>query len=35
LGCDSDGAHAPNERFAIDSFIKGIKSSAALLGRYK
>jgi acetylornithine deacetylase/succinyl-diaminopimelate desuccinylase-like protein len=31
LGLDSDGAHAPNERFKIDNFVKGAKASAYLL----
>ena len=31
LGQDSDGAHSPNERFLISSFIKGAKASAYLL----
>ena len=31
LGQDSDGAHSPNERFLIESFIKGAKASAYLL----
>ncbi len=31
LGQDSDGAHSPNERFLISSFINGAKASAYLL----
>ena len=31
FGLDSDGAHSTNEKFKIDSFIKGIKTSASLL----
>ncbi|MBN2511379.1 MAG: M20/M25/M40 family metallo-hydrolase, partial [Sedimentisphaerales bacterium] len=31
FGLDSDGAHSVNERFKIDNFIRGAKSSAYLL----
>jgi len=31
LGLDSDGAHSPNERFAVEHMVKGAKASAALL----
>jgi acetylornithine deacetylase/succinyl-diaminopimelate desuccinylase-like protein len=31
LGQDNDGPHSPNERFRIDSFIKGIRASTHLL----
>jgi len=31
FGLDSDGAHAPNERFKLDNFINGTKSSAYLI----
>jgi len=31
FGLDSDGAHSPNERFKVDSFIKGARTSAHLL----
>jgi succinyl-diaminopimelate desuccinylase len=30
-GLDDDNAHAPNEKFSLDSFHKGIKASARLL----
>ncbi|MCE5334379.1 MAG: dipeptidase [Desulfobacteraceae bacterium] len=29
-GCPDDGAHSPNERFCLDDFIRGIRSTAAL-----
>ena len=32
-GTDADGTHAPNENFSLDNFIKGIKTSTALLGK--
>jgi succinyl-diaminopimelate desuccinylase len=31
FGLDSDGAHSTNEKFKIDNFLKGIKTSASLL----
>ncbi len=31
LGQDNDGPHSPNERFRIDSFLKGIRASTFLL----
>ena len=31
FGTDQDGMHSPNERFAIENFIRGIKTSAVLL----
>ena len=31
LGLDDDNTHAPNEKFSLDSFHKGIKTSARLL----
>lgn len=31
LGLDSDGAHSPNERFAVKNLVGGAKASAALL----
>ena len=31
FGLDTDGAHSPNERFRVESFFKGIKTSACLL----
>jgi len=31
FGLDSDGAHSPNERFKVDSFLKGARASAHLL----
>jgi acetylornithine deacetylase/succinyl-diaminopimelate desuccinylase-like protein len=33
FGLDTDALHSPNERFAIDRFIKGAKSSASFLLR--
>jgi acetylornithine deacetylase/succinyl-diaminopimelate desuccinylase-like protein len=31
FGLDSDGAHSTNEKFKVDNFINGIKTSASLL----
>ena len=31
LGLDDDNAHAPNEKFSLDSFHRGIKTSAKML----
>ena len=29
-GLDDDGAHSPNEKFSVEDFYKGIKSSSRL-----
>jgi len=31
LGQEDDRAHAPNEKFAVDDYLQGIRVSAALL----